>query len=125
MLKLALNGVYGDSNSDYSPLHDPQYTMAITINGQLMLCMLAEKLLASSEVKMIQINTDGLTIKFPRILLYWVRETMKWWEGVTGLDLEEAVYKRFFARDCNNYLAEYTDGKVKRKASWIQTGSVF
>ena len=42
MLKLALNGVYGDSNNKHSPFFDPQYTMAITINGQLLLCMLAE-----------------------------------------------------------------------------------
>lgn len=43
MLKLALNGVYGDSNNVYSPFYDPAYTMTITINGQLMLCMLDRK----------------------------------------------------------------------------------
>ena len=45
MLKLAANGVYGDSNNIYSPFYDPQYTMSITINGQLLLCMLAERLM--------------------------------------------------------------------------------
>jgi hypothetical protein len=118
MLKLALNGVYGDSNSDYSPLHDPQYTMAITINGQLLLCMLAEKLLTCPDITMIQINTDGLTIKMPMIHLHWVREVMSWWEQVTSLKLEEAKYSRFFARDVNNYIAEYTNGEVKRKGAY-------
>jgi len=45
MLKLALNGTFGDSNNIYSVFYDPQFTMAITVNGQLMLCMLAERLM--------------------------------------------------------------------------------
>lgn len=118
MLKLALNGVYGDSNNEYSPLFDPQYTMAITINGQLLLCMLAERLMSCQEVLMIQINTDGMTIKFPRTHLDWVRSIMKWWEDLTKLQLEEAEYSRFFVRDVNNYIAEYTDGKLKRKGAY-------
>ena len=44
-LKLALNGSYGKSNSQYSPLYDPMYTMKTTINGQLLLCMLSEQLM--------------------------------------------------------------------------------
>ena len=35
MLKLALNGVYGDSNNQFSVFYDPLYTMTITLNGQL------------------------------------------------------------------------------------------
>ena len=45
MLKLALNGVYGDSNNRFSVFYDPLFTMQITLNGQLLLCMLAEWLL--------------------------------------------------------------------------------
>lgn len=118
MLKLALNGTYGDTNSIYSALYDPQYTMAITVNGQLLLCMLAEVLMGEQSVSMIQINTDGMTFKVPRTFIPWVRQVMKWWEGVTGLDLEEAEYKRFFVRDVNNYIAEKMDGKCKRKGAY-------
>ncbi len=118
MLKLALNGVYGDSNNKYSPFYDPQYTMAITINGQLLLCMLAEVLMSSSEVQMIQINTDGLTIKCPKRLSEWVTSVCGWWESLTGLQLESAFYSRMFIRDVNNYIAEYTDGKLKRKGAY-------
>ena len=53
MLKLALNGVYGKSNDKHSPFYDPQYTMSITINGQLLLCMLAEQLMKIPELKML------------------------------------------------------------------------
>jgi len=44
MLKLALNGVYGDSNNKFSVFYDPKFTMSITLNGQLLLCLLAETL---------------------------------------------------------------------------------
>lgn len=119
MLKLALNGVYGDSNSQYSPFYDPKFTMAITINGQLSLCMLAESLMmGSSEVKMIQINTDGLTIRYPRRLKEWVHSVCKWWEQLTKLELEDVEYSRMFIRDVNNYIGEYTDGKLKRKGAY-------
>ena len=65
MLKLALNSVYGDSNNKYSVFYDPKYTMNITINGQLSLCLLAEKLLTIEGLKIIQVNTDGVTVVVP------------------------------------------------------------
>lgn len=119
MLKLALNGVYGDSNNPYSPFYDSQYTMAITINGQLLLCMLAERLMAMVPgLRMIQINTDGLTIRVPRAYEWLVKEVCTWWQGVTRLQLEEARYKFMFIRDVNNYLAVSESGKVKRKGAY-------
>lgn len=118
MLKLALNGVYGDSNNQYSCFFDPQYTMTITINGQLTLCMLAEKLIMGG-VEMIQINTDGLTIRYQRSAQEWVHQVARWWEQVTGLQLEHAEYSRMWIRDVNNYIAEYADGgKFKRKGAY-------
>ena len=45
MLKLALNGTYGKSNDKYSVFYDPKFTMSITVNGQLSLCLLIDKLL--------------------------------------------------------------------------------
>lgn len=118
MLKLALNGVYGDSNNVYSPFYDPQYTMSITINGQLLLCMLADALSNHYSVEMIQINTDGLTVRFPRFLHDWVKSVCSWWEDRTNLTLEFAEYKAMFIRDVNNYLAVYTDNNIKRKGAY-------
>ena len=115
MLKLALNGVYGDSNNPYSPFYDPQYTMQITINGQLMLCMLAEELMGIDRLKIIQINTDGVTVKVPRGEQQNVDDILKAWEETTKLQLERVDYKKMFIRDVNNYIGLYTDGKVKRK----------
>lgn len=118
MLKLALNGVYGDSNNKFSPFYDPQYTISITINGQLMLCMLAEMLMKIDSVKIIQINTDGVTIKVRRDKVGEVELANDIWMDITKLDLERADYKRMFIRDVNNYIGEYTNGKLKRKGAY-------
>lgn len=120
MFKLALNGVYGDSNNQYGPFYDPKYTMTITINGQLLLCMLAEQLMKIPDLSMVQVNTDGLTIRVPHTALPHVEAVRHWWEGVTGLELEEAVYSRMFIRDVNNYIAEYIGtGKLKQKGAYM------
>lgn len=118
MLKLALNGVYGDSNNQFSPFYDPQYTMAITINGQLQLCMLAEQLMKIDDLHLIQINTDGVTIKVPRDKIDEVEAVNAAWMETTMLNLERADYKRMFIRDVNNYIGEYTDGELKRKGAY-------
>jgi len=119
MFKLALNGVYGDSNNKYSPFYDSQYTMAITINGQLLLCSLAEWFTSmTAQCSVIQANTDGLTLRVARSGLDEFNAVMKRWEKFTGLELEQAEYSRMFIRDVNNYIAEYTDGEVKRKGCY-------
>jgi len=118
MLKLALNSVYGDSNSKYSPFYDTKYTMGTTVNGQLMLCMLAEQLIKIPGLTMIQVNTDGMTVKCPRGYLEHLRSVCGWWEGVTQLELEEVLYSRMMILNVNNYIAEYEGGGLKRKGTY-------
>jgi hypothetical protein len=105
MLKLALNGVYGDSNNRFGPFYDPQYTMAITINGQLMLCMLIERLVQIPSLTMIQVNTDGLEYIVDRDRISEVDAVCDWWQKHTGLELETENYSAFFQRDVNSYIA--------------------
>lgn len=119
MLKLALNGVYGDSNNVYSPFYDPLYMMKITINGQLFLCMLAEMLMAGiPNLRLLQINTDGMTVKVPYADVEAFANIKASWQRYTGLDLEEVYYRRMFIRDVNNYIAEKYDGSLKRKGAY-------
>lgn len=122
MLKLALNGVFGDSNNPYSAFYDPQYTMTITVNGQLLLCMLAEQLVKIPGLQMIQINTDGMTVRLPRQYTDSMVEICRWWEQMTRLDLEEVEYARVWVRDVNNYIAETTAGKLKLKGAYMHSG---
>ena len=118
MLKLALNGVYGDSNNQFSVFYDPLFTMSITLNGQLLLCVLAEGLLQIEGLRLIQVNTDGLTVRVPRANKWLVDTARAAWQQRTGLQLEEAIYKSMMIRDVNNYIAQYEDGEVKRKGAY-------
>lgn len=118
MLKLALNGVYGDSNNQFSIFYDPLFTMSITLNGQLLLCLLAEGLMHIEGLRLIQVNTDGLTVRVPRENKWLVDLARAAWQLRTGLNLEEAVYKTMMIRDVNNYIAQYEDGSVKRKGAY-------
>ena len=117
--KLSLNSVYGKSNSEYSWLYDPLYTLKTTLAGQLSLCMLSEMLMSNmNDLTMLQINTDGLTVKIPKDQKNKLYELCKQWENKTGLTLEYALYKKMIIRDVNNYIALDTDGKVKSKGAF-------
>jgi hypothetical protein len=118
MLKLALNGTYGKSNDKYSVFYDPKFTMSITINGQLSLCLLAEKLHEIEGLKVIQVNTDGITVAVPRDSVEHYKEICDAWQKQVKLELEFAEYSKMFIRDVNNYLCLYTNGKTKRKGAY-------
>ena len=119
MLKLALNGVYGDSNNKFSPFLDPAYTMKITLNGQLSLCLLAEKLMiAIPSIKILQVNTDGITVAVRREDRELYNQVCADWQKQVGLKLEFADYSKMIIRDVNNYIAVYTNGKIKRKGAY-------
>lgn len=109
MLKLALNGTYGDSNNKYSPFYDPMFTMKITINGQLLLCMLAEQLMKVPGLQMLMINTDGLEYRVHRQYVPHIEAVCEWWQRLTKLELESDVYKQLCIRDCNNYIGVFEE----------------
>lgn len=121
--KLAANaGLFGDAGSPFSPLYDPQFLLSVTVNGQLLLCMLVEAVAAVPGVELLQVNTDGLTCRCARWALPMVRDVAAWWKAKTRLDLEEGFYSAMFLRDVNAYLAVGEDGKkVKRKGAfaWV------
>jgi len=110
--------VYGDSNNQYSPFYDPAYTMKITINGQLSLCLLAEKLLKINGLKIAQVNTDGITVALRRDTEEQYNAVCKAWEQQVKLTLEFADYSAMWIRDVNNYIAQYTNGKLKNKGAY-------
>lgn len=118
--KLSANSVYGKSNSEYSFLCDPLYTLKTTLAGQVALCMLSEMLMTRvPNLKMLQINTDGLTVSIPveHKRLYW--EICQEWETQTKLILEYVAYSQMIIRDVNNYIAvTEKGGKVKYKGTF-------
>ena len=89
--------------------YDSQFTMAITINGQLMLCMLAEWLISVDTLELLMINTDGITYHVHRDRAQHDKIVRTWWERLTRLNLEEACYSRMWIRDCNSYIGEFQE----------------
>jgi hypothetical protein len=121
IIKLALNGVYGDSNNEYSNgFFDPQYTMTITVNGQLLLTMLAEWLISRAACRLVQINTDGMTVIVPDTYHATFRDLCGKWEALTQLKLEDVEYSQMLIRDVNNYIAVDASGKVKKRKGAYQ-----
>ena len=117
-LKLAANGAWGKSNSKFSIFYDPKYAMTIPINGQLMICMLAEWLSTVPTLQFIQANTDGITYRIHKTMQPRAIEICEQWEAYTLLKLEYARYSRMWIRDVNNYVAEDTKGKLKQKGAY-------
>lgn len=122
MLKLALNGTYGKSNDKFSVFYDPKFTMSITINGQLSLLMLADRLLQIEGLKLVQLNTDGLTVAMLRSTEDQYKDICTQWQSDVKLELEFVDYSKMIIRDVNNYIAVYTNGKTKRKGAYQYEG---
>jgi DNA polymerase elongation subunit (family B) len=114
--KIILNSTYGLSNDENSFLYDPEFTMRITINGQLSLTMLYEMLTEGipNAIPIMQ-NTDGLETLIPRKYKDKYFEICKEWEEMTQLELEHGTYKKIVLGDVNNYIAVTEDGKSKCK----------
>jgi len=68
-----------------------------------------------ADLRLLQINTDGMTMLVNRNDLTRMREMMRQWEvWARGLALEEVEYSSMFIRDVNNYMAVKLDGGIKR-----------
>lgn len=113
-LKLALNGLFGKTGSDVSCFYDPNVFFAVTVNGQLLLTMLVERLVAVG-VTLLQVNTDGVTILYDYLSRERILKVCREWEAITKLHLEYADYSSMIIRDVNNYIAVSEDGKIKEK----------
>jgi hypothetical protein len=116
-LKLLLNSLYGKSGDIYSFVYDRKFMMSITVNGQLLLSMLAERMSFIEGVTVFYANTDGITLKVHKSKKKQVYKVWKWWEKLTQIQLEHAVYKKMIIRDVNNYISILED-KVKLKGAF-------
>lgn len=117
-LKLALNSVYGSAGSPYTAFYDLAWMFAIAINGQLLILKLAEMLLAVPGVRLVQLNTDGITVVCPVEQREALAAAAARWSAGCRMPLEANGYSRMWIRDCNNYLAEFTSGNIKRKGAY-------
>lgn len=114
--KIILNLLYGQSNTEYGPLYDAEYTLKTCVNGMLTISMLIESIFSIDEdIIVLQANTDGITIRYPREFEDKIQEKIKENEKITGLSIEQVVYKQMIIYDVNNYLSLDEYGNYKQK----------
>jgi DNA polymerase elongation subunit (family B) len=114
-LKLSINGLSGNLQSQFSWCYSPETVMKIRINGQLFLLMLAERLIAAG-CKILQANTDGLFVLRKKADESKFQAACKEWEQLTKLTLEEDRFERFYQFAINDYLA-ISEGYAEKKDS--------
>lgn len=129
-LKLALNGLSGNLQNEHNFCYSPFTVMQIRMNGQLMLLMLAERLLAIG-CKILQANTDGIFVLRKLSDEDKFQQICKEWEKQTKLILEEDRFEAFYQYAINDYLAikegykKTKDTKLlKKKGLFIDTVSL-
>ena len=127
-LKLALNSVTGNMQSEYSWLYDPKSVMKIRMNGQLFLLKLAEMLINTTNCKIINYNTDGIFILIKRNMLDKLKESIKSFEEFSLLNMEIEEFEAMYQFAVNDYIAVregYSKTKnpdlIKKKGMFIDT----
>lgn len=116
--KYMLNGVTGKMQQEVSWLYAPFSIMQVRINGQLLLLMLAERLLDLG-CKLYQINTDGILYKIKKDKYDKLQQVLKEWEELTKLTLETEQFTSFYQLAINDYFGVESDGNIKKKGFFL------
>lgn len=122
-LKLVCNTTYGCLLNQYNDLYDPLMGRSVCISGQLYLLELAEHLYKDvPDLKIIQINTDGIMVEFDDQYYDLVKAITDEWQKRTGFELEEDVVIKIAQKDVNNYVEVQQGGKAKPKGGYLVKG---
>jgi hypothetical protein len=123
-LKLALNGLSGNLQNEHSFCYSPFAVMQIRINGQLLLLMLAEKLVEIG-CRIIQANTDGLFLICKKDKYEQYQSICKEWEKLTRLELEEDRFEAMYQYAINDYIAVKEGYSKTKNKDLIKTKGMF
>ncbi len=122
-LKLVVNTTYGASLNKYNDLYDPLMGRSVCITGQLFLLELAQHLYKDVDnLRIVQLNTDGIMIEFDDSQYDLVQEILDEWQKRTGFELEEDSIAQIAQKDVNNYVEVQPSGKFKTKGGYLVRG---
>ena len=102
--KIVINRIYGAFKDTFDPLYDPNCTYKTTVNGQLYLLILVERLELAG-IHVISANTDGIVAKFDKSLEDEYNSICKEWEAEFRFELEYTDYERYVRFNVNEYIA--------------------
>ena len=122
-LKLVLNTTYGATLNRYNDLYDPLMARSVCISGQLYLLELANHLLADiPDLKVVQLNTDGIMVEFDDSQYSDVKAIIDEWQDRTHFVLEEDNIRKIVQKDVNGYVEIQPSGKAKTKGGYLVRG---
>lgn len=104
-LKLTLNSVTGLMQNEHSWLYSPEDVMRIRMNGQLILLLLAERLILATGCRVFNYNTDGLYLLLKKDKFDVYKQVVKEVESITRLTFEDDEYDKFVQFAVNDYIA--------------------
>lgn len=122
-LKLVVNTTYGAMLNQYNDLFDPLMGRSVCITGQLFLLEMAQNLYQNVEdLRIVQLNTDGVMIEFYEDQYDEVLEIVNEWQSRTRFELEEDSVSMIAQKDVNNYVEVQPNGSVKTKGGYLVRG---
>ena len=122
--KYCLNGLSGNLQQPNSWVYSPETVMKIRINGQLLLLMLAEKLV-NIGCRIIQANTDGLFIIVKKSKYELFKQQCCEWEKLTKLKLEEDKYEAMYQLAVNDYIVTLEGFNKSRDSNLVKLKGFF
>lgn len=117
-LKIVLNSPTGKMQQEVSWMYDPFNVFKIRINGQLILLLLVDRLLALG-CEIIQCNTDGVVYKAKKGLKQAISDAIKEVEDLTRLEFESDEYEAFYQYAINDYFGVLKGGEIEEKGMFI------
>lgn len=124
-LKLTLNSVTGLMQNEYSWLYSPEDVMRIRMNGQLILLMLAERLILATGCRVIQYNTDGIFLLLKKDKFDIYQQTVKEFEKIVRLSFEDEEFEKFVQFAVNDYIAIHKGYAESKDPDLIKTKGMF
>ena len=125
-LKLSINGLSGNLQSDYSWCCDYNVAYTMRINGQLMMMMLLE-ILDEEGCKICQTNTDGVLYIMKLDQKDTLESRFAEWSKITKIGLETEYFERFYQSAINDYVGvmkgwseTHDPSLIKRKGAFLE-----
>lgn len=117
-LKIKINSLYGLLGDEHSFLYDKKAMYSVTINGQLLLLMLIERM-SLLGIKCIYANTDGACFLVPKILKEEFNNVCQKFFKVVNIPQETKNFKKCYIKDVNNFVIIESDNELKLKGCYV------
>ena len=117
-LKIVLNSPTGKMQQEVSWMYDPFNVFKIRINGQLILLLLVDRLLALG-CEIIQCNTDGVVYRAKNNVKQAISDAIAEVEKLTRLEFETDEYEAFYQYAINDYFGVLKGGEIEEKGMFI------